>query len=131
MFYSRLSIITILLITFVLTYIYYKSNTNNNSIYDIYVEMNKLERLTYEVHGHVQGVFFRKHTINKAKSLQLVGYVQNTNSDTVSGIAEGISNNIKEFGNWLYTGSPHSKVDKVDEKYDSIDKLTYNEFTQK
>lgn len=50
------------------------------------MDVNKLQRLTYEVTGTVQGVFFRKYTIKQGKLLHLVGYVRNTPHNTVAGV---------------------------------------------
>jgi acylphosphatase len=40
-------------------------------------------------HAQVQGVFFRKSTVDKALSLGLVGWVMNTHEGTVKGEAQG------------------------------------------
>ena len=42
----------------------------------------------FEVHGRVQGVFFRACTQEKAKNLGLVGWVMNTPRDTVKGVIQ-------------------------------------------
>ncbi len=80
--------------------------------------------------GTVQGVFFRKYTKQQATELNLVGWVQNTERDTVEGYMEGEKSNIDQMKNWLQTtGSPRSKITKVqftNEK--SIRKLTGNTF---
>ncbi len=80
--------------------------------------------------GTVQGVFFRKYTKQQATELNLVGWVQNTERDTVEGYMEGEKSNIDQMKNWLQTtGSPRSKITKVqftNEK--SITKLTGNTF---
>jgi acylphosphatase len=82
------------------------------------------------VFGTVQGVFFRKYTKQQATELNLVGWVQNTERDTVEGYMEGEKSNIDQMKNWLQTtGSPRSKITKVqftNEK--SITKLTGNTF---
>jgi len=82
------------------------------------------------VFGAVQGVFFRKYTKQQATKLNLVGWVQNTERDTVEGYMEGEKSNIDQMKNWLQTtGSPRSKITKVqftNEK--SITKLTGNTF---
>lgn len=45
-------------------------------------------------------------------------------------IAEGQYNNLKQFHQWLYHGSPQSRVDDVNVQYIDIDQLSYDSFTQ-
>jgi len=75
-------------------------------------------------------VYFRHHTQQQAKKLNLIGWVQNTEVNTVQGHMEGQNINIDQMKNWLQTtGSPKSKITKVEftnEK--SITKLTGNTF---
>ena len=54
-----------------------------------------------EIFGKVQKVFFRKYTKMKADKLNLKGWVQNTPSGTVVGVAQGSAGNIFQFKNWL------------------------------
>ena len=49
-----------------------------------------MQRLEFEVHGKVQGVFFRKHTKKTADALGLSGWVMNTKHKTVVGVADGL-----------------------------------------
>ena len=51
--------------------------------------LEMLLKLNFEIHGKVQGVFFRKYTHAQAKKLHLVGWVKNTSHGTVVGVAEG------------------------------------------
>jgi acylphosphatase len=75
-------------------------------------------------------VYFRHHTQQQAKKFNLIGWVQNTEVNTVQGHMEGQNINIDQMKNWLQTtGSPKSKITKVEftnEK--SITKLTGNTF---
>ncbi|XP_069036315.1 acylphosphatase-1-like isoform X1 [Lepisosteus oculatus] len=48
-----------------------------------------LVSVDYEVFGDVQGVFFRKYTEEQGRRLKLVGWVRNTNRDTVEGQVQG------------------------------------------
>lgn len=73
------------------------------------------KRLTFEVHGKVQGVFFRKHTVEKARDLGLTGWVANSLRGTVVGEAEGAGAAVDALTSWLRdTGSPASRVERVD-----------------
>ncbi|CAG0890136.1 unnamed protein product [Darwinula stevensoni] len=92
--------------------------------------MTTLKHVEFEVHGQVQGVFFRKYTQNKAKSLSLVGFCRNTIRGTVEGAVEGESDQIDSMKDWLYTGSPHSRVSKVDFRNEkTISSLSYSGFS--
>ena len=48
-----------------------------------------MNAFTFEIHGRVQGVFFRKHTEATAKRLGLSGFCRNTEHGTVQGHAQG------------------------------------------
>lgn len=67
-----------------------------------------------KVTGKVQGVWFRKYTKGKADELGLLGTVENQPDGSV--YIEVESNDAKElqsFIDWLYQGSPLSKVSQV------------------
>lgn len=86
---------------------------------------------TYEVFGKVQGVFFRKYTKQEADKLQIRGFVQNTERNTVIGRAESDNKeSLEQFKHFLqYVGSPASKTEKcviTDEKV--IDAFTFDDF---
>ena len=71
--------------------------------------------LSFEVHGKVQGVFFRKHTQAQARSLNLRGWCENTKSGTVRGEAAGEAAAIDKFKHWLSkVGSPKSRIDRAE-----------------
>ncbi|KAH9418368.1 Acylphosphatase-1 [Dermatophagoides pteronyssinus] len=68
--------------------------------------------VNFKVYGIVQGVFFRKYTLNQAKMLELKGWVRNEYDGTVVGIMQGQPNKIEMMKKWLSTeGSPHSRID--------------------
>lgn len=74
-----------------------------------------LVAVMFEVHGRVQGVFFRVHTQEHAQHLGLTGWVQNMPSGTVKGEAEGPSGQVEKMLHWLrHVGSPQSRIDKLD-----------------
>lgn len=78
------------------------------------------------ISGKVQGVFYRYTTVQKAKSLQLKGWVKNTNDGNVELIACGDANTIKAFTDWLWEGSPASNVTQVN--YQEIDWQEFDDF---
>ncbi len=68
-----------------------------------------------KVEGKVQGVWFRKHTQDKAQSLHLKGFVRNESDGTVYVEVEtDDETKLNEFIQWLHQGSPLSKVENVD-----------------
>lgn len=75
-----------------------------------------MEKVYYKVSGRVQGVFFRAHTEQTARSLGLAGWVRNTRDGCVEGEAYGSTDDIDRFVEWLHQGSPHSRVDEVELK---------------
>eukprot|EP00827_Trimyema_finlayi_P003488 TRINITY_DN3203_c0_g1_i1.p2 TRINITY_DN3203_c0_g1~~TRINITY_DN3203_c0_g1_i1.p2 ORF type:complete len:147 (+),score=44.92 TRINITY_DN3203_c0_g1_i1:63-503(+) len=82
--------------------------------------------LNFEVFGKVQGVFFRDSTQKYASSINISGWIRNTDRNTVEGIIQGEKSSIEQMKHWLqYTGSPYSKIsnttftnEKVIEKLD-------------
>ena len=74
----------------------------------------KLIHLEYEVFGRVQGVFFRKYTQQKAKSINIRGWIRNTEKRTVEGELEGTNEAIETMKTWLRKeGSPSSRIDQT------------------
>jgi len=67
-----------------------------------------------KVEGKVQGVWFRKYTNDKAQSLNLNGFVRNEPDGSVYiEVESDQEDKLNEFIQWLYQGSPLSKVDNV------------------
>jgi len=74
-----------------------------------------MESLQITVQGKVQGVWFRKHTQEKAQKLGLHGYVTNTTNDSVFIEVTGEKKELDIFISWLKNeGSPRSKVTDVE-----------------
>ncbi|XP_023698519.2 acylphosphatase-2-like [Paramormyrops kingsleyae] len=85
-----------------------------SSIHSTQPAMSELISVDYEVFGEVQGVFFRKYTEQEGKRLQLVGWVRNTNRDTVEGQIQGPKETVEKMKDWLRNiGSPMSRIDKA------------------
>ncbi|KAL1924312.1 uncharacterized protein VTP21DRAFT_7347 [Calcarisporiella thermophila] len=93
------------------------------------LSMTKLVSLKFEVFGRVQGVFFRKYAVGKARGYKLVGWVRNTSRDTVEGVAQGEHKKIQEYKHWLrYEGSPKSEVTDAKFEEKEIEELEYEDF---
>jgi acylphosphatase len=72
-------------------------------------------RVHVTIHGRVQGVFFRDHTVEKAQQLgDINGWVANQADGTVTVVAEGPENKVNELIDWCHSGPSTSEVTKVD-----------------
>ncbi len=86
-----------------------------------------IKTLRIEVHGKVQGVFFRTSTVDKAEEIgQITGYVQNLPNKNVLIIAKGEENKLDQLLNWLKDGPKLAKVEKIDIK--DIKENHFNKF---
>lgn len=89
-----------------------------------------LSHFSFEVFGMVQGVFFRKYTVQKALELKIVGWVMNTHQGTVKGVCQGTKGHLNDMKRWLKSvGSPKSTIDRCefrDEK--TIDEIQFTNF---
>jgi acylphosphatase len=65
------------------------------------------------VSGRVQGVFYRATCVRKATSLGLVGYARNLADGRVEVLACGEEPAVEAFVQWLWEGSPASRVTDV------------------
>ena len=62
----------------------------------------------------VQGVWFRKHTQEAALKFGIKGFVKNLPDNSVYIEAVGNDEQLKNFIDWCWIGSPKSKVEKVE-----------------
>lgn len=69
------------------------------------------------IHGKVQDVGFRLFAKKEADKLGLVGYVQNEEDGTVSVVAQGEEEGLKEYLEKIKRGPYFSRVDEVEVKY--------------
>jgi acylphosphatase len=65
------------------------------------------------VSGRVQGVFYRATCVRKASSLGLTGFARNLADGRVEVLACGDDSAVQQFVDWLWEGSPASKVTDV------------------
>ncbi|MBK8088587.1 MAG: acylphosphatase [Chitinophagaceae bacterium] len=66
--------------------------------------------------GKVQGVFFRKYACEAADAVGVTGFVKNLPDQSVYILATGTNEQLQEFINWCWQGSPRSKVENVEVK---------------
>lgn len=71
--------------------------------------------------GHVQGVNFRMYTQQKARDLNITGWVRNRPDGTVEVLAEGEQDTLDQLHDWLHHGSPMATVDKVEATWDAAE----------
>lgn len=78
---------------------------------NLYRMMGTTVSVDFEVFGTVQGVWFRKYTVQQAIQLGLVGYCTNTRQGTVQGRVQGPECSVEVMKRWLSTtGSPLSRI---------------------
>lgn len=79
--------------------------------------MDNVKRAKIIITGQVQGVFFRQKTKIEAESLNLVGWVKNTEDGGVVIIVEGIKECIEALISWAKVGPSRAKVKKIEVKW--------------
>lgn len=67
-------------------------------------------RLHVVIRGTVQGVFFRANTRDKARSLNLTGWVRNCHDGSVEAVFEGEKDNVERILKWCGKGPPGARV---------------------
>jgi acylphosphatase len=66
------------------------------------------------VRGHVQGVFFRADARERARSLDLSGWVRNNLDGTVEAVFEGDDERVDSIVDWCRRGPAGAVVEDVD-----------------
>ena len=77
------------------------------------------------VYGKVQGVWFRKYTLDCANRFGIVGTVKNLRDGTV--LIHAMGKNLEKFKKYLNIGPPNSDVNKIDFSWDTS-KMKFSEF---
>lgn len=85
--------------------------------------MSNIICLRAVISGKVQGVGFRYSTKDKARSLELVGWVRNLADGRVEAMVEGERTQVDIMMEWFKYGPPTAKVDRVE-----IDELSLGDF---
>jgi acylphosphatase len=71
-------------------------------------------RATVRFHGRVQGVYFRAHCEDRARSLGLQGYVRNLADGSVEALFEGERELVEQCIEWNRGSQPAARVTRVD-----------------
>lgn len=81
------------------------------------------------VSGKVQGVGYRMSTRNRAKQLNLRGYVQNLNNGNVEIVARGEDASVNSLIEWAKSGPPSAVVDNLEIEVVSENLEEFEDFT--
>jgi len=79
------------------------------------------KRIHAQVHGRVQGVFFRDYTRRQAQRLGLSGWVRNMATGSVETEFEGEPEQVAAMLEWLAVGSPLSLVAGVEHRHIAVE----------
>lgn len=75
------------------------------------------------VSGHVQGVFFRASTRQRAGELGIRGHAINLPDGQVEVLAVGEPPAVHELIEWLHRGPPSARVERVEVQELALDEL--------
>lgn len=89
-----------------------------------------IHHLNIKIYGRVQGVFFRHSARERAKELDLKGFVRNEPDDAVYAVyieVEGEKDRLDKLLEWCRKGPPLAIVEKIE--FDYSDQLkNFKEF---
>ena len=83
------------------------------------MELSNKKRVTIQVYGIVQGVFFRANTRDFAQKLGLRGTVRNVRDGSVEIIAEGKEEDLIQLIGFAKVGPPSAKVYNIDVNWEN------------
>jgi acylphosphatase len=73
-----------------------------------------VKRVRVQIHGRVQGVFFRAETRSRAQSLGLAGWVRNEPDGRVEALFEGEPDRVDSMVEWCRRGPSGAHVNEVE-----------------
>lgn len=73
-----------------------------------------IKSVKLKVYGKVQGVFYRKTAQQKAKELNLQGWVKNSPDNTVEMFIQGPESEVIKMIAWCRQGPKNAVVSKID-----------------
>jgi len=76
------------------------------------------KRIIILVSGFVQGIFFRANAQEKAKGLNLTGFVRNEEGGRVEIVAEGAEKNLEILIEWAKKGPALARVNGIEVKWE-------------
>jgi acylphosphatase len=81
--------------------------------------MPKQVRASVVITGKVQGVYFRAETQRAAIQRNVLGWVKNRHDGSVEALFEGDEPSVKAMLEWCWQGSPFSRVQHVDVRWET------------
>ena len=85
-----------------------------------------MKRIRLVVRGKVQGVFYRKNTLEIARNLALNGFVKNQADGSVLIEAEGREVDLRRLLDWCKEGPAQARVESVE--VDEMEPVGFNGF---
>jgi acylphosphatase len=73
-----------------------------------------LTKIRLQIHGKVQGVFYRQSALEVAKLLGLEGWIKNNPDGTVEAYAVGRTEAIAQFTQWCRKGPSRAIIERLD-----------------
>ena len=73
-----------------------------------------MKRAHVHVRGRVQGVFFRVETRDRARSLDVAGWVRNAVGGEVEAVFEGDDARVESMVDWCHSGPAGAAVEGVE-----------------
>jgi acylphosphatase len=80
-------------------------------------------RLRLEIHGHVQGVFFRDSVRRAAAEHGVSGWAENLSNGSVEAVLEGQPDAVRAVAAFCRQGPRQARVDRVDEHVEPVEGL--------
>lgn len=77
-----------------------------------------MKRVHIWINGMVQGVFFRRSSVNKAIELGVQGWVRNLYDGRVEIVSEGTEEQLERLIDWCKKGPPGAYVEGVEVKWE-------------
>ena len=77
-------------------------------------DSGQYRRAHIEIHGRVQGVYYRASMVQEAEKLGIVGWVRNCQDGSVEAMAEGSRPAIESLLDWCRQGPPGARVDNIE-----------------
>jgi acylphosphatase len=75
------------------------------------------------VSGRVQGVYYRATTQERARELNVDGWVRNLDDGRVEAVFEGPHDAVERMIEWCHEGSPDAVVEEVEVEYEDPEGL--------
>lgn len=81
------------------------------------------------VSGKVQGVGFRFHAHEQARSLGILGWIRNLDNGKVEAVAFGSRSAMESFINWMTEGPPKAKVQNFEQQDLDVSQCHFKDFS--